>query len=139
MGCETFFDKSFAGHVDLAIDPGRRSERDYIAEWSRARRADRDAQLVPRVAAGRAAAGRRACRSPTGCSRAFPKVQVPTLVIWGMKDQALLPVQLDGLDELVDDLTHRAHCPTPAISRRGRSPRRSPRRSGLSLPSAAGG
>jgi pimeloyl-ACP methyl ester carboxylesterase len=31
-------------------------------------------------------------------------VKVPTLVIWGMKDSALLPIQLDGLDELVDDL-----------------------------------
>ena len=30
---------------------------------------------------------------------------MPTLVIWGMKDAALLPLQLDGLDELVDDLT----------------------------------
>jgi pimeloyl-ACP methyl ester carboxylesterase len=37
--------------------------------------------------------------------RAFPHVKVPTLVIWGMKDLALLPVQLDGLDTLVDDLT----------------------------------
>ena len=37
--------------------------------------------------------------------RAFPKVKVPTLVIWGMKDPALLPLQLDGLDKLVDDLT----------------------------------
>ena len=30
---------------------------------------------------------------------------VPTLVVWGMKDPALLPLQLDGLDELVEDLT----------------------------------
>ena len=30
---------------------------------------------------------------------------MPTLVIWGMKDAALLPVQLDGLDALVEDLT----------------------------------
>ena len=37
----------------------------------------------------------------------FPAVTVPTLVIWGMKDKALLPVQLDGLDVMVDDLTHR--------------------------------
>ena len=37
--------------------------------------------------------------------RAFPSVKVPTLVIWGMKDGALLPLQLDGLDALVDDLT----------------------------------
>ena len=37
--------------------------------------------------------------------RAFPKVTVPTLVIWGMEDSALLPIQLDGLDALVEDLT----------------------------------
>jgi pimeloyl-ACP methyl ester carboxylesterase len=29
---------------------------------------------------------------------------MPTLVIWGLKDKALLPVQLEGLDALVDDL-----------------------------------
>ena len=34
----------------------------------------------------------------------FPKVEVPTLVIWAMRDKALLPVQLEGLDLLVDDL-----------------------------------
>jgi pimeloyl-ACP methyl ester carboxylesterase len=37
--------------------------------------------------------------------RAFPKVEVPTLVVWGMKDGALLQLQLDGLDTLVDNLT----------------------------------
>ena len=38
----------------------------------------------------------------------FPKemvtVRVPTLVIWGMRDEALLPPQLDGLDEYIPDL-----------------------------------
>ncbi len=29
----------------------------------------------------------------------------PTLVIWGLNDTALRPVQLEGLDGLVDDLT----------------------------------
>jgi pimeloyl-ACP methyl ester carboxylesterase len=29
---------------------------------------------------------------------------VPTLVIWGLKDKALLPVQLDGLHGLIEDL-----------------------------------
>jgi pimeloyl-ACP methyl ester carboxylesterase len=33
------------------------------------------------------------------------KVSVPTLVIWGERDTALLPGLLDGLDELVTDLT----------------------------------
>jgi pimeloyl-ACP methyl ester carboxylesterase len=37
--------------------------------------------------------------------RAFPKVEVPTMVIWGIRDSALLAVQLDGLDALVGDLT----------------------------------
>src|SRR5690349_22531290 len=37
--------------------------------------------------------------------RTFPKVRVQTLVIWGMKDSALLPLQLEGLDELVEELT----------------------------------
>ncbi|MHA2075570.1 MAG: alpha/beta fold hydrolase [Candidatus Hodarchaeales archaeon] len=32
-------------------------------------------------------------------------VDVPTLVIWGMKDRALLPSQLDGLSDYVKDLT----------------------------------
>ena len=32
-------------------------------------------------------------------------MKVPTLVIWGMEDKALLPLQLEGLDKLVDDLT----------------------------------
>ena len=36
--------------------------------------------------------------------KAFPKVRVPTLVIWGMRDKALLPLQLEGLDDLVEDL-----------------------------------
>ena len=35
----------------------------------------------------------------------FPAVDVPTLVIWGMQDKALLPIQLEGLDRLVTDLT----------------------------------
>ena len=41
---------------------------------------------------------------PDWLLRAFPKVKVPTLVIWGMKDTALLPLQLEGLDSLVQDL-----------------------------------
>ena len=42
---------------------------------------------------------------PDWLLRSFPKVMVPTLVVWGMKDPALLPLQLDGLDQLVEDLT----------------------------------
>ncbi len=42
---------------------------------------------------------------PAWLDAPFPPVPQPTLVVWGMQDQALLPVQLAGLDALVPDLT----------------------------------
>lgn len=35
----------------------------------------------------------------------IPRIEVPTLVIWGMKDEALLPGNIEGLDEVASDLT----------------------------------
>lgn len=35
----------------------------------------------------------------------YPTVPVPTLVIWGVQDQALVSENLDGVNEFVDDLT----------------------------------
>lgn len=42
---------------------------------------------------------------PAWIDAPFPKLPMPVLVIWGMKDKALLPCQLEGLGELVEDLT----------------------------------
>ena len=42
---------------------------------------------------------------PGWIGRGLPKIEIPVLVIWGMKDRALLPIQLDGLDEHCADLT----------------------------------
>ncbi|MFI9560947.1 alpha/beta fold hydrolase [Nonomuraea endophytica] len=42
---------------------------------------------------------------PAYLNRPFPPLKTPTLVIWGMGDKALLPVQLEGLDSLIPDLT----------------------------------
>jgi pimeloyl-ACP methyl ester carboxylesterase len=101
-GFDWFFDTTFARHVDVSKIPAT-ERRQYIAEWSRPGafnamlnwyRASR--LIVP----------------PPGVTvpltdlllRPFPKVKVPTLVVWGIKDTALLPIQLDGLDELVEDL-----------------------------------
>lgn len=36
--------------------------------------------------------------------RPFPKLTMPVLVIWGMKDEALLPCQLEGLSGHIDNL-----------------------------------
>ena len=103
MGFEALFEKSFSRHVDLAIIP--ETERaQYIADWSQPGgltamlnwyRASKIMVPPPGIALS----------PPDWILGEFPKVEVPTLVIWGMKDKALLPVQLDGLENLVDDLT----------------------------------
>jgi pimeloyl-ACP methyl ester carboxylesterase len=103
MGFDTFFDKSFSGHVDLGIIPPEERAQ-YIAEWSQ------PGTLTGMLNWYRAS---QVMVPPPGVTvplpdfvlRAFPKVCVPTLVIWGMRDKALLPLQLDGLDALVEDLT----------------------------------
>lgn len=103
MGIEAFFDKSFAPHVNLAAVSAE-DRQAYIDDWSQRGaltgmfnwyRASRI--VVPEV--GEVAA------LPPWVSQPFPKIAIPTLVVWGMKDRALLPLQLDGLDDLIDDLT----------------------------------
>ncbi len=102
MGFETFFDKSFGAHVDLSIiAPAEREQ--YIAEWSQ------PGALTAMLNWYRAAAVMVPPPSitvplPDFVLAAFPKIKLPTLVIWGMRDKALLPVQLEGLDRLVEDL-----------------------------------
>ena len=35
----------------------------------------------------------------------LPRAEIPTLVVWGMADEALLPANVEGLDEVASDLT----------------------------------
>jgi|SRR6478672_10654181 len=102
MGFEALFEKSFSRHVDLAIIP-EAERRQYIAEWSQPGaltamlnwyRASKVKVPPPGVT----------LPLPQWILGAFPKIEIPTLVIWGMQDKALLPVQLDGLDRMVEDL-----------------------------------
>jgi pimeloyl-ACP methyl ester carboxylesterase len=102
MGVETFFEKSFGSHVDLAQIPAAERQA-YIADWKQEGALTamlnwyRASQLV--VPAPEEGEPR-----PAWTRGPFPSVTVPTLVIWGMKDKALLPLQLEGLNMLVDDL-----------------------------------
>jgi len=102
MSYDRFFEKSFGSHVDLALIP-EAEKLQYIAEWSQPGALTamlnwyRASPLIvppPSVSVP----------LPDWVLSAFPKVRVPTLVVWGMRDPALLPLQLDGLDRLVDDL-----------------------------------
>ena len=102
MGLETFFTKTFASHADISLlsdeerqayldDWGAPGAMTAMLNWYRASEI-----VVPQI-------GEQA-RAPAWTGAPFPKIKVPTLVLWAMRDTALLPVQLDGLDELVDEL-----------------------------------
>jgi pimeloyl-ACP methyl ester carboxylesterase len=102
MGLETFFIKTFASHADVSLlsdaerqayldDWGRPGAMTAMLNWYRASEI-----VVPKV-------GEEA-RAPAWTRTPFPKIAVPTLVLWAMRDTALLPVQLGGLYDLVEDL-----------------------------------
>ncbi|MBA2466502.1 MAG: alpha/beta fold hydrolase [Sphingomonas sp.] len=103
MGFEAFFEKTFSAHVDLALI-AEAEKQQYIAEWSQ------PGAMAAMLNWYRASPlivppPLLAVPVPDWVLGAFPKVRVPTLVVWGMRDHALLPLQLDGLDRLVDDLS----------------------------------
>ena len=102
MSFETFFAKTFAPHVDLARIPAAEQVR-YLTEWSQPGALTAmlnwyraSPLIVPPPGA--------TVPVPDWVLGAFPTVSIPTLVVWGMRDPALLPIQLDGLDRLVEDL-----------------------------------
>ena len=41
---------------------------------------------------------------PDWVLRKFPKIKVPVRVIWGLEDKALLPIQLEGIGEIGEDV-----------------------------------
>jgi len=102
MGFDAFFEKTFAGHTDLSKVPEAERQQ-YLADWSQ------PGGMLPMLNWYRAS---KLTVPPPGVTvplpdfllRAFPKIHVPTLVLWGMKDPALLPLQLDGLDQVVGDI-----------------------------------
>jgi len=101
MGLDTFFDKSFAKHVDLAkVTPDERQA--YIDDWGQPGaltamlnwyRASR--VMVP--APGEQAA------MPDWVDH-VPRIRIPVRVIWGLEDKALLPIQLEDIGEVGDDV-----------------------------------
>jgi pimeloyl-ACP methyl ester carboxylesterase len=98
-----FFERTFCGHVDLNLI-GEAERAQYLADWSRPGAFN---AMLNWYRAGRMVVpppGEKV-PLPDWLLRPFPEVTIPTLVVWGMRDPALLPVQLDGLDELVENLT----------------------------------
>lgn len=102
-GLDWFFAHSFMRHLQAdAVSDAERAA--YLAEWAqpgalhamfnwyRASPTDVPAMDDP-------------IRSTPFLEKPFPVLDVPTLVVWGLKDPALLPCQLEGLDAVVRDLT----------------------------------
>jgi pimeloyl-ACP methyl ester carboxylesterase len=101
IGLSQFFDGSFMRHTDFAkvadekpvyLDQwGQPGAMTAMLNWYRA-----SAVNVPAMDA--------TPERPAFLDGPFPPIRMPTLVIWGLGDKALLPSQLEGLDALVPDL-----------------------------------
>ena len=102
MGYPAFFDKSFSKHVDTSLLT-REQRSQYLADWRRpgAKTAMlnwyRASQIVVPGVDEEAA-------MPDWIARGLPKIHVPVRVVWGLEDKALLPVQLEGIGEVGDDV-----------------------------------
>jgi pimeloyl-ACP methyl ester carboxylesterase len=102
MGWESFYTKTFGSHADLALVPPEEKAA-YLHDWSQPgaltamlnwyRASD---IVVPGVGED--------VEAPAWTQMPFPHLKMPVLVIWALGDKALLPVQLDGLDALIDDM-----------------------------------
>ena len=98
IGLAGFFDTSFARHVEMSkvgdekavyLDQwGQPGALTAMLNWYRA-----SAIVVPAMD--------ETPERPAFLDAPFPPLKVPTLVIWGLGDKALLPSQLEGLDALV--------------------------------------
>jgi pimeloyl-ACP methyl ester carboxylesterase len=101
-GLERFFASSFTQHVTGMIAGTDKAA--YLDEWSQPGAMTAMLNWYRASAIIVPAPGEQPPR-PAFLDAPFPPVTQPTLVIWGTEDKALLPVQLDGLDALVPDLT----------------------------------
>lgn len=102
IGFEAFFDKSFGSHVDLTSIPAE-ERATYISQWSRPGaltamlnwyRASPMVVPPPGITV----------EVPDRAMRSFPKIRIPVRVIWGLEDKALLPIQLEGIGEVAEDV-----------------------------------
>jgi pimeloyl-ACP methyl ester carboxylesterase len=101
-GVEWFFTQRFDAHLGSgAMTQGDRAA--YLDEWSQPGAITAMLNWY-RASPMQVPAMESTERSPF-LDQPFPRVFMPVLVIWGMDDVALLPCQLEGLDDHVADLT----------------------------------
>jgi pimeloyl-ACP methyl ester carboxylesterase len=103
MGLEAFFENVFGKAADLRKMPDSEKQI-YLDDWAKPGAITAMLNWYRNSPVVVPAPGERA-RRPLWTYLPFPKLKVPTLVIWGLKDKALLPIQIQGLEPLVRDLT----------------------------------
>ncbi len=89
------------------LQDGHLSEDDrqvYLAAWSQPGALTGSLNYYRAAGIGPTTTGQ-AIANDTSPPAVAPAIHVPTLVLWGEKDEALLTGNLDGLDQFVDDLT----------------------------------
>jgi pimeloyl-ACP methyl ester carboxylesterase len=98
---DNFFDKTFKGHFDLDFSPEEKAA--YIDEWSQPGAVEAMLNWY-RAAPIVVPAMDETPERPAYLDAPFPVLKMPVLVVWGMKDKALTPSQLVGLEDVVADL-----------------------------------
>jgi pimeloyl-ACP methyl ester carboxylesterase len=102
IGLSAFFDGSFMRHTDF--EKVKDEKPIYLEQWGQ------PGAMTAMLNWYRAStlvvpAMDETPERPAFLNGPFPPLKMPTLVIWGMDDKALLPAQLEGLEALVPDLT----------------------------------
>jgi pimeloyl-ACP methyl ester carboxylesterase len=102
-GLNWFFDHSFMRYLEAdAVSAEERAA--YLDEWSQ------DGALTAMFNWYRASptdvpAMDEVVETNEFLQKPFPKLHIPTLIVWGMKDPALLPCQLEGIEAFVPNVT----------------------------------
>lgn len=101
-GLDWFFEHSFMRHLE-AKDVSAEERAAYLDEWRQPgaltamfnwyRASPTDVPAMDDV-----------IETTEFLDKPFPKLLLPTLIVWGVKDPALLPCQLEGIDEHVPNV-----------------------------------
>jgi pimeloyl-ACP methyl ester carboxylesterase len=102
MGLEAFLEKVLLSHSDATKLPVEERQH-YLDDWKQPGALTSMLNWYRASKVQVPAVGEEASL-PLWTKAPFPKLRMPVLVVWGMKDPALLPVQLSGLHDLVEDL-----------------------------------